>query len=71
MSWDEIDELIDHWSWNYHLTWKIAGSALQRRQMPVVEVTEDVDYKFQDLLDRRGERWLNSRDNPNAVKVET
>lgn len=63
--WDEIDELVDHWTWVYQMTGRVAGSHLLRHSVPVVPTTEDADYKYQDLLDRRGEPWITSRDNPN------
>jgi hypothetical protein len=46
--WSDIDELLAHWTWVYYLTRKVAGSALLRRTVPTVDVTEDVDCKFQD-----------------------
>jgi len=46
--WDDIDELVDQVTWQFYITRKVAGSALLRKSMPVVPVTDDVDYHFQD-----------------------
>lgn len=66
--WDVIDELIDQWVWVRYMTRKLAGSHLLRLTMPQVPLAEEVDYVNQGLLDRRGESWLTSPDNPNTRK---